>query len=244
MSESRSRFFGEGSVDRDDGLNLLTTRGWLTTTPIEFQNALLSGCLWHQVEPGTLIQTGFEENGEFIGLADGIVQMTTTVSIPEAPVIHFVRPVFWFGYFPILFRERRGMTATAKTAAWLARVPHAKVRSLLGEHPNWILNFLPLAHSYGDIAIVIAADLLIRSSERRCAAVLLRLAGCRFADPEQPGPAEVPVTQDELADAANLSRNTAGVILRKLEAAGMVQRGFRGVSILSPSALRRYVEVG
>lgn len=231
-------------MDRDDGLKLLTARGWLSDTPIEFQRALLAASIWQRVEAGTCIQTGFEEEGEFIGLGHGIVQMTTTVSIPETPIIHFVRPVFWFGYFPILFRARRGMTATAKTPVWLLRVPHVKVRRLLVEHPTWLTWFLPLAHLYGDIAIVIAADLLIRSSERRCAAVLLRLGGCRFADPERSGPVEVPITQDELADAANLSRNTAGLILRKLEATGMIERGFRGVTIFSPSALRGFVERG
>jgi len=48
------------------------------------------------------------------------------------------------------------------------------------------------------IATTIAADLLIRDSERRCAAVLLRLGGRRYSGPKDKEPVEVPVTQIEL----------------------------------------------
>ena len=58
---------------------------------------------------------------------------------------------------------------------------------------------------YGDIALDIAADLLIADSERRCAAVLLRLSGRRFADPDDPEPVDVTITQHDLAGAANLA---------------------------------------
>jgi CRP/FNR family cyclic AMP-dependent transcriptional regulator len=89
-----------------------------------------------------------------------------------------------------------------------------------------------------------AADLLIRDSERRCAAVLLRLGGRRFAGPDDEEPVEVPVMQDELAGAANLSRNSVGTMLQRLKGRGLVEPGYRGIAIRAPKALRAFVDWG
>jgi len=53
-------------------------------------------------------------------------------------------------------------------------VAQAAVRKLLNERPEWWQYFLQPALFYGDIALNVAADLLIADSERRCAAVLRR----------------------------------------------------------------------
>ncbi|MGA7199209.1 hypothetical protein [Roseiarcus sp.] len=74
----------------------------------------------------------------------------------------------------------------------------------LGSIADWWRYFLQLTLFYGDIALDIAADLLIADSERRCAAVLLRLSARRFADSDDPEPAGVSITQEDLAGAANL----------------------------------------
>ena len=63
---------------------------------------------------------------------------------------------------------------------------------------------------YDGVGFRVAFDLMIGDSERRCAAVLLRLSGRSFADAEGPDEIDVPITQDDLAGAANLSRSSAG----------------------------------
>ena len=93
-----------------------------------------------------------------------------------------------------------------------------------------------------NIVVTIAADLLIRDSELRCAAVLLRLGGRRFAGPDDAAPAVIPLTHDELAAAANLSRNTTGAMLRKLTARGLIELGYRGIIVRTPPALRAFVD--
>jgi hypothetical protein len=59
--------------------------------------------------------------------------------------------------------------------------------------------FLQPLLEYGDLTVTIAADLMIRDSDRRCAAALLRLAGRRYANPEHVNPIEVPLTPNQLA---------------------------------------------
>jgi CRP-like cAMP-binding protein len=94
-----------------------------------------------------------------------------------------------------------------------------------GEPPLVGIFLQPLLE-YGDLTVTIAADLMIRDSERRCAAALLRLAGCRYAGPQDVTPVEVPLTQNELAGAANLSRNSVGTMLQRLATRGFVEVGY------------------
>ena len=86
--------------------------------------------------------------------------------------------------------------------------------------------------------------MLIRDSERRCAAVLLRMGGHRFAGPADSDPVEVQLTQDELAGAANLSRNSVGAMLKRIAKRGLIELGYRGVTIRSPAMLRAFVDRG
>ena len=118
------------------------------------------------------------------------------------------------------------------------------MRTLLTQRPEWWRELTRLSIIYGDVAQNVAADLLIRDSERRCAAVLLRLGGRRFPSPDDEQSVEVPVTQDELAGAANLSRNSVGTMLQRLKARRLIETGYRGMTIWTPTALRAFVDQG
>ncbi len=231
-------------MNQDEGMRILASRGWLSATPEDFRRALLSHCRWYRLEAGASIQEGGEEIGELIGLADGVVEMRPILGRADTPIMHFVHPVTWFGYIPIIFGTPRRITGAAKTPVWLARIPHAAVMAGLDARPEWWRHFLQPALTYGDVAVNIAADLLIRDSERRCAATLLRLSGRRFAGPGDADPIEVPLTQDELAGSANLSRNSVGTMLRRLAARGLVEPAYRAVVVCHPKALRTFVEQG
>ena len=230
-------------MDRDEGLRILSERGWLSGTPDAFQRAILSGCRWYRLDAGAEIQAGDEPAGELIGLAQGAMEMRTSLSVADTPMLmHLSHPVFWIGYGPIIDGKPRRVPARAKTPVWLASTPHSIVKRLLDERPEWWKHVVPLAFIYGDLAATVAADLLIRGSERRCAAVMLRLCGHRFAAPTDIAPVETPITQDDLAGAANVSRNTAGTALRKLAARGLIELGYRGIIVRSPAALRAIVD--
>jgi CRP-like cAMP-binding protein len=89
-----------------------------------------------------------------------------------------------------------------------------------------------------------ASDLMIRDAERRCGSALLRLAGCRFAGPQDATAVEASVTQHELAGAANLSRNSVAVMLRRLEARGFMHAAYGRMIVPAPRVLRVFVDQG
>lgn len=65
---------------------------------------------------------------------------------------------------------------------------------------------------------------MIRDHAARCVAGLLRLGGVRADDPGVKGPADVDVSQDDLATLANVSRTAAWAPLGRLEARQPVTR--------------------
>ena len=228
-------------MDREQGLQILTQHGWLSTTPTDFQRAVLTHSHWEDVEAGAPIQNGGEETGEMIGLAQGAVAMRT---VSDTPLLHVEHAVSWFGYLPIVSRRPRVVAVDAHTSVWLARTPQWAITQALDERPEWWPHLLELLATYSYAVTTVAADLMIRSSERRCAAVLARLAGCRFAGPEENAPVEIAITQEMLAAAAGLSRNSTGTALRKLMSRGLVEPGYGGITVWAPAALRAFVELG
>jgi CRP/FNR family cyclic AMP-dependent transcriptional regulator len=231
-------------VDLDEGLRAVTSQGWLCAASPDFQRAILSGCDCRRLEAGAPLQVGGEDHGEMIGLARGILELRTTLGPADTAIMHFAHPVFWLGFVPTLFKQPRRVAASAKTRAWLVRVPEATVRRTLKDNPHWWAFFLQPLLEYGDLTVTIAADLMIRDSERRCAAVLLRLAGRRYAGPQDVAPLEVPLTQNELAGAANLSRNSVGTMLQRLATREFVEVGYGTMTVRNAAALRAFVDHG
>jgi CRP-like cAMP-binding protein len=229
-------------MDREDGMRILSDGGWLSATPLDFRQAVLAPSRWQHLEAGESLQVGGEEAGELIGVASGSLALRTILGPADTPIMHLAHAVFWLGYVPLILGQPRRIAASAKSPLWVARISETLVRGVLADRPQWWQYFLRPAIIYGDTSQSVAADLLIRNNERRCAAVLLRLSGHRLAAQDDVKPVEVALTQDELAGAANLSRNSVGTMLRRLAARRLVEVGYRGLVVINPAAMRAFVD--
>lgn len=229
-------------MDREEGIEILSSRGWLAGVDSAFRAELLANAGWRRFETGAQITLAGDEDGALIGLADGFVAFHVAFGQPASPILHVTPPVFWMGYRPIVSGEARIATAVARGPVCCATIPRRRVRALLAARPEWWRHFVELSLEYGDTAALIGADLLIADAEARVIAVLLRFAGLRRAAWAPEAPVQVPVTQQELAGAANLSRNWTGTILRRLAARGFVETGHGGIAVTAPEALRALID--
>jgi CRP-like cAMP-binding protein len=149
------------------------------------------------------------------------------------------------GTAPVLVHQSRRVTAVARTDVELLRVPGDELRTLLGRRPEWVRELARDVVSYLDLAMQGAADLLIRDPAARCAAVLLRLGGRRWAAPPDADlPTEIPASQGELAMLCNVSRNTFGRVVGKFAARRLVEIRYRSLTIVDPPALRGIADGG
>jgi CRP/FNR family transcriptional regulator, cyclic AMP receptor protein len=229
-------------MERDEGLQVLAESRWLAATPPEFRTAFLALARWHRAEAGAAITLAGDEAEDIIGLAFGTVGFTLTHGRPDTPMLHLAKAPFWMGYGPLLLGRPRVVTVIARAPCRFASFSRSKLFLLAESRPGWWRPFTALVGEYGDTTSLIAADLAIPGSEIRLLAVLLRFGGVRFAGSDDAGPVVVAVTQDELAAAANLSRNSVGTILRRLAAEGLVEVGYAGVTLHEPARLRAMLD--
>lgn len=214
---------------------VLKGRGWLSDREPEFQEALLAICRWRRFEPGESMVIAGDIDAPLVGIASGTAAVITALGAPDTPLTHILHPGLWLGYVPLIARRPADNATVARTPVYAAMAAKSAVEALLKSHPAWWQHIARLALYYGEIAVNVVADLLIRESDRRCAATLLRIANCRFAGDE---PTVANVNQTDLATVANLSRNTVNALLRDLEARGLVARQYNHIDLLDPVALR------
>src|SRR5690606_12613114 len=132
-----------------------------------------------------------------------------------------------------------------RTDVNLLRVPGDELRALLRRRPEWFAELGRDAIYNMDLAMQIAADLLIRDASARCAAVLLRLAGRRWsAGPDAGLPSEIPASQAEVAMLCNVSRNTFSRVLRDFSALRLVTLNYRSLTVDDPGRLRELADSG
>jgi CRP-like cAMP-binding protein len=229
-------------MDQAAGLERLAQNGWLARTEPGFRDALLALARWHSAPAGAQLTVAGDDSGDLIGVAEGTIAVTIGVGVASAPVIHLAQGVVWLGYGPLVMPIRRPVASVARTPLTYATFPQGRVVALLRERPAAWQALAQLVGEFALLVSVMAADLLIPVSEQRCAAVLLRLGGQRFAGAQNTAEVLVPVTQEELAAAANLSRNSAGAILRGFAARGWVETGYGGIRLLAPARLRALLD--
>jgi CRP/FNR family transcriptional regulator, cyclic AMP receptor protein len=220
-------------------------RGWFADCPPRFRRELLALARPKSYAAGSVIYQAGDAGQDMFGISSGVVTMQGKFTHPDAVLLHMLRPGEWFGTVPVLLKRDRRITAVARTDVNLLRVPGDELRALLRRRPEWIAELGRDAIYNMDLAMQIAADLLIRDASARCAAVLLRLAGRRWASgPDADLPSEIPASQAELAMLCNLSRNSFSRILRGLSVRGLVTVSYRSLTVNDPARLREFADSG
>ena len=224
-----------------DSQMLLTGTGWLSRTPPAFQRAMFDMGVWREVDAGSTIIMAGDNGGGLWAVARGQIDIVTALSTPDAPPAHIGQPGSWWGAAPVFGRPRNA-SATTRTPALLAQFPLAGLNAMLVHKPGWWQYLGALVLDLMELASGAASDLLIRNARQRCIAVLLRVTDCRARDPLRPPPYSVTLSHSDLALMANLSRYPVGEILRDLDREGLIELGYRTITVVDGARLREIVD--
>lgn len=226
--------------DRPEGA--LWSEGWVATLPVAFRRDLLAAINWREFAQGESLGWAGDGGGGLWGISLGHVGLASANRLPGMSIGHVAHAGTWWGVGPLLGFERAA-DATALTPVSAACVSIRTMRRLLELHPEAWRNLGVLAHESAILFGTATSDLMIRSSELRCVAVLLRLAGQRGVV-VRARVASIPVSHDQLASMANLSRATTGEILRSLRRRGLVELGYSEIRISRPDKLAQVLDAG
>ncbi len=220
-------------------------RGWFADCHPHFRREFLALARPKSCPAGTAIYQAGEVGPDVFGIKSGVVTLQGKFPHPDAVLLHMLWPGEWFGTVPVLLEGTRRVTAVARTDVELLRIPGDELRALVRRHPEWLAELGRDLIYNMDLAMQMAADLLIRDASARCAAVLLRLAGRRWASgPDADLPSRIPASQSELAMLCNVSRNTFSRVVREFSGRRLVTLDYRSLSIRDPVQLRAVADGG
>jgi len=220
---------------------LLRPDEWLDEQPEDFREALASISRRRSLRAGTTLYRR-EDWGGIYGVHSGCLEINVQFACSSLTGLHFAYPGYFIGNRPITVGVPYAVTATARLDCEIDVMSFPDISQLVRENPEWWRSFSTITDHWFDVAVCSGVDLMLRSSEARCVAVLLRLGGYRPFVTMSTTPRFVPVTQMELAENANLSRTTVSEILGSLEDAGLIDRSYGGIEILQPVRLQERME--
>jgi len=149
----------------------------------------------------------------------------------------------WFGEPAALGKRPRIMSVVARRPTELLALSQTAIVDLLKSDPalNWL--FFNLMAWNVEEYLLHAVDLMIVDPRIRLCSRLLTFGG-RLLNFLPMGPVSIPLTQEELAAASNMSRSTVFHLLGELVAQGICELGYRELRILDMARLAAIVEAG
>jgi CRP-like cAMP-binding protein len=236
MTETGVKPLGES-----EAREFMQRTGWLSRTPEEFSSRLLRNCNLLSFAAEQLVYDIDDPPGGLYGLVAGRVGVWIAPQERGPYLGHLMRPGHWFGVVSGAMRQARAIGLRTVRPSQLLLLPMAKLDALVSEDTKAWRYFTGLAEMNSSSAMAAVDDLLIRNPARRCAAVLLRLAGLRNPVDHTPAVGDVDVTQEELAHLSNLSRSSVGTALRGFQSKGLVDLSYQEIFIRDAVGLKAFV---
>jgi CRP-like cAMP-binding protein len=228
---------------RSEVHEILTSRGWLAEIHPALASAVVEAGRILILRKGETVYRPEDSPGGMYGVAEGGILMST-FGRDGAPIPgHIARRCHWFGYGSVLDKQRRSMMTVSNEPSVVLHVPLAEFERLREEFPTAARAYGKLPTLGEALYLATVADLLIRDTDRRLAAVLLRVSGTE-PPPYRPGewpaveetngwsdPRGVALTQALLADLANASPHTVARFVERATRAGWIDWRYGRVSI-------------
>lgn len=225
----------------DDAVAVARGSPCLSPQDRRVQDAICSRMCLVSLPRGRMLFHIEDSANELYCLVSGCAVITLAHPVQGVVNAHIMFPGRWFGEPAALGRRPRIMSVSARRPSELLAISQAQIAELLKADPTLCWAFFNLmAWNVEDDALH-PVDLLIVDPRLRLCSRLLTFGG-RLLNCIAPSPVSIPMTQEELAAASNMSRSTVYNLLGELVAQGLCELGYREVKILGMVRLNRIVE--
>lgn len=227
-------------INAESARRLLQSQGWLTQRPQQFQIDILQYAQLLAYDTGSYTHHIGDEPGGVFAVVQGSFGVLGPNLASGVVMGHVHRAGAWFGEGPLIFGTRRLLEFRALEPSTVMHVPLVALERLQHRDPDFRNQIMTLVAHSSLLVSRAVSDLLIRRSEQRIAAVLLRVSGADgLTGPSVTGP--VHLTQSIIAELSNCSRHTANVTLKAFEQRGWLEIGYATLTIHSPDGLRSFL---
>lgn len=226
------------SISAEDRSRLL--QGWLRELDPRLAAAFLDAARLRSFDKGAPLFAPGDQPGGMFGVIRGGVLLSAPASDGLLRPGHIGRAGQWFGTTPSLTGRPRMISAEALEPTVVAHVPVVAVDRLRAVEPDTVMFLVRLSDHGVHLTIRMVADLLIRDTDRRIGAVLLRVTGAGDGiAPEDPR--GVPLTHALLAELSNASRESVGRAIAGFAARGWVAARYGRILVQDPAGLAAHV---
>ncbi len=186
---------------------------------------------------GSLVCRKGEAAEAWIGIVEGLVKMTNVSAHGKPTSFVGVGSGGWFGEGSLLKDEPRRYDIVALRESVVAYMPKATFRWLLDTSmPFNRCIITQLNERLGQFIGMVEHDRLLGPEAR-----LAHCLAAMFNPVLYPGVRpSLPISQEEIAQLAGLSRQRANQALQRLEQAGLVRIDYGGVTVRDLAGLRQY----
>ena len=217
-------------------------RGWLSLIPPDVTRRVLRASVQRIVASGNSLYEAGDEPGAVYGLVQGVLAISVTPGNHGPFHAHFVRPGDWVGAASEVTNATRIVSVVAVRRSLILVLPRRAIESLAAETPEFWRYLAVIVVENLNTAMAAWADLLIVDSHQRLSTVILRMAGYEPGDPVD-REYEIQLSQSQIAEISRLSRNSANLVLRDFEEAGLLVRRYGIVRLTDIEGLRRVAGV-
>lgn len=229
------------SIDRAEAERRILARGWLADQSDDLRRTFLKAARLVPYPAGEFVFHAGDSEGGLYGVVSGGVGVHLPSETGETFLAHVLRSGAWFGYGPLVRGRGRSLSFSLIEPTLLFHLPLASAQEIAGRsllHQRAVLS----VGEYGmDVAMRVIETLLIRKSDRRIAATLLRVAPLQE---ENPAECEIQLTQAQLGEMANADRQVVNRVLKQFEAEGWLHVSYSRIRITDAAAIRDLVRTG
>lgn len=219
-------------------LEAIRTKGWLSNTQEDFQQAVLDRCQVKKFKAGSTIYRMGDPSTGLFGLAIGHLSVEIAPAERGPYLAFFAEPGTWLGFQGVATGQPRHTNLRATRCSELFFLPAKAIEDLVRDDPARWRIFSSLSLEDLNKVTSLLDDVIRRDHVQRVVATLLHFSGCRSATPPDVKRIELDVGQEEVARIANTGRTVTGAVLRDFEKAGHIELAYRRIHVLAPDALR------
>jgi CRP/FNR family transcriptional regulator, cyclic AMP receptor protein len=227
-------------LDRSKAEGVVKTRGWLGHQSGAFQDAVLQRAALVDFSARDYVFHVGDDPGGVYGVATGGIGVYVASRNSTLSLGHVLRGGHWFGHGPAMLRRSRTLTYRATEASSAFLLPLAALNEIASRDVESMRSLGTMADFGLETSIAANSDLLIRRSDQRIAATLLRVTGADDGVPpsDQSGYC---LTQAELAEMTNVSLDVMHRTLARFKNEGWIAISYNRIAILKVNALSEFL---
>ena len=228
-------------MKRNDAVELLAGRGWLSFTPPAFRDSVLSRLRLREYRKRETIYSAGDLSSGLLAIVSGGVEIEVPPPGAAPHLVHYSSTGFWFGEWSLIVGVRRYGSVFAARPTVLGMLPATDYRAILKADPaawQWIAL---LSAMTTELSIGVVTDSLLADPTQRMAALLLRLSGMRSIAFQNREPSRIYLNREKLAHLAGLTRNSLIPVLRDFTERGWIEIRYGSILVTNVRALEKTV---